>query len=68
MQRVSFSGAADIDMMRDVFNDMLARIELNEQALEQMVADRTSELKIALDSSQAGMLIRAKLWPWYHMK
>jgi hypothetical protein len=38
-RRVAFSGAADIDMMRDVFNDMLTRIELNEQALEQMVAD-----------------------------
>ena len=60
-RRVAFSGAADIDMMRDVFNDMLTRIELNEQALEQRVADRTSELKIALDSSQAGKVHKSQI-------
>ena len=32
---------------------MLAKIERNEQILEQSIADRTSELKIALDSSRA---------------
>ena len=48
-------------MMRDVFNDMLTRIELNEQALEQRVADRTSELKIALDSSQAGKVHKSQI-------
>jgi len=60
-RRVAFSGAADIDMMRDVFNDMLTRIELNEQALEQRVADRTSELKIALDNSQAGNVYKSQI-------
>lgn len=59
--RVTFSGAADIDMMRDVFNDMLSKIELNEQALEERVADRTNALKIALDSSQAANVYKSQI-------
>lgn len=51
--RVDFSGAPDIQRMSSDFNDMLTIIERNEQVLEQLVADRTSELKIALDSSRA---------------
>ena len=60
-KRVSFSGAADIDMIRDVVNDMLTQIELNEQVLEQRVAERTSALKIALDSSQAANVYKSQL-------
>lgn len=59
--RVSFSGAADIDMMRDVFNDMLTKIELNEQILERIVADRTNELKAALDSSQSANAYKSQI-------
>jgi len=51
--RVSFSGAPDIVSMGDTFNDMLSLIEMNEKALEQKIADRTSELKVALESSEA---------------
>lgn len=51
--RVAFSGAPDIVAMGDTFNDMLSRIELNEKALEQKIADRTHELKVALESSEA---------------
>lgn len=51
--RVCFSGAPDIERMSTDFNDMLSKIESNKQLLEQAVADRTSELKIALDSSRA---------------
>lgn len=51
--RVNLKGPQDIQRMSADFNDMLAIIERNEQILEQCVADRTSELKIALDSSRA---------------
>jgi signal transduction histidine kinase len=51
--RVSFSGAPDIVSMGDTFNEMLARIEINEQVLEQKIEDRTRELKTALDRSEA---------------
>lgn len=51
--RVNFHGAPDIQRLGANFNDMLSKIERNEQILEQCVADRTSELKIALDSSRA---------------
>jgi signal transduction histidine kinase len=39
--------------MGDTFNEMLARIEINEQILEQKIEDRTRELKTALDRSEA---------------
>ncbi|NTW44262.1 MAG: hypothetical protein HGB14_07465, partial [Anaerolineaceae bacterium] len=51
--RVSFSGAPDIASMGDTFNEMLAQIEINERVLEQKIEDRTSELKTALDRSEA---------------
>jgi signal transduction histidine kinase len=51
--RVSFTGAPDIVSMGDTFNEMLARIEINEQILEQKIEDRTFELKTALDRSEA---------------
>lgn len=51
--RVTFSGAADIDAIRDDFNNMLRMIEINSQILEQAVADRTSELKLSLENSKA---------------
>lgn len=60
-QRVAISGAADIEMMRDVFNDMLTKIELNEQQLEQMVSDRTHELKLALESSQSANAYKSQI-------
>jgi signal transduction histidine kinase len=59
--RVTFSGAADINMMRDSFNEMLAKIELDEQILEQMVISRTNELKSALDSSQSANMYKSKI-------
>ena len=60
-QRVAITGAADIDMMRDVFNDMLTKIELNEQLLEQMVSDRTHELKLALGASQSANAFKSQI-------
>ncbi|AEG00344.1 sensor histidine kinase [Methylomonas methanica] len=51
--RVNFKGPPDMQRMGADFNDMLAKIERNEQILEQCVTDRTNELKIALDSSRA---------------
>jgi signal transduction histidine kinase len=60
-QRVELSGAADIEMMGGVFNDMLIKIELNEQLLEQMVADRTNELKLALDTSQSANAYKSQI-------
>lgn len=39
--------------MGETFNDMLSRIEMNERMLEQKIADRTSELKVALENSEA---------------
>lgn len=51
--RVNFQGPPDMQRVGADFNDMLAKIERNEQILEQCVTDRTSELKIALDSSRA---------------
>lgn len=51
--RVNFQGPPDMQRVSADFNDMLAKIERNEQILEQCVADRTTELKIALDSSRA---------------
>lgn len=60
-RRVAFSGAADINMMRDVFNDMLSKVELDEQILEQMVTDRTNELKSALDNSQSANVYKSQI-------
>jgi signal transduction histidine kinase len=51
--RVSFSGSSELTAMGDIFNDMLSRIEENEKILEQKIADRTSELKVALENSEA---------------
>jgi signal transduction histidine kinase len=51
--RVSFSGSSELTAMGNTFNDMLSRIEENERNLEQKIADRTSELKIALENSEA---------------
>jgi signal transduction histidine kinase len=51
--RVSFSGSNELTAMGDTFNDMLSRIEMNERILEQEIADRTSELKVALENSEA---------------
>jgi signal transduction histidine kinase len=51
--RVSFTGAPDIVSMGDTFNEMLARIEINERVLEQKIEERTYQLKIALDRSEA---------------
>ena len=51
--RVSFTGAPDVSSMGDTFNEMLARIEINERVLEQKIEDRTCQLKIALDRSEA---------------
>lgn len=51
--RVSFSGSDDLTAMGYTFNDMLSRIEMNERVLEQKIADRTSELKVALQNSEA---------------
>jgi hypothetical protein len=52
-RRVSFSGSSELKAMGDTFNDMLSRIEMNERILEQKIADRTSELKVALANSEA---------------
>ncbi|MDO8941073.1 MAG: HAMP domain-containing sensor histidine kinase [Methylicorpusculum sp.] len=59
--RVTFSGAADIDLIRDAFNDMMSKIEDHEQMLEQVVADRTQELKVALTTSQAANEYKSQL-------
>jgi len=59
--RVSFSGAMEINDMRITLNDMLATIELNEQVLEQRVEDRTSALRIALESSETAHVYKAQI-------
>lgn len=59
--RVSFSGAPDIVSMGDTFNGMLSRIEMNERVLEQKIADRTSELKVALESSEAANKYKSQI-------
>jgi len=51
--RVAFSVSSELKEMGITFNDMLSRIEENERILEQKIADRTSELKVALDNSEA---------------
>jgi signal transduction histidine kinase len=51
--RVSFSGSNELTAMGETFNDMLSRIEENERVLEQKIADRTNELKVALENSEA---------------
>lgn len=51
--RVAFSGSSELAAMGNTFNDMLSRIEENERILEQKIADRTNELKIALENSEA---------------
>jgi signal transduction histidine kinase len=51
--RVAFSGSSELTAMGNTFNDMLSRIEMNERVLEQKIADRTSELKVALKNSEA---------------
>jgi signal transduction histidine kinase len=51
--RVSFSGSSELTAMGHTFNDMLSRIEENERILEQKIADSTSELKVALENSEA---------------
>lgn len=52
-KRIAFSGISDLDKMCETFNEVLEKIELHEQTLEQRVATRTNELMIALDNSQA---------------
>jgi signal transduction histidine kinase len=59
--RVSFSGATEIDNMRVTLNNMLDTIELNEQVLEQRVEDRTSALRIALESSETAHVYKAQI-------
>lgn len=59
--RVSFSGSAEIDHMRVTLNDILANIELTQQELETSVADRTSALKIALESSETANVYKAQI-------
>ena len=51
--RVSFFGSPDMVAMGKTFNGMLSRIEMNERVLEQKIAERTEELKVALESSEA---------------
>lgn len=59
--RVNFSGAPDIVSMGDAFNGLLSRIEMNERFLEQKIADRTSELKVALESSEAANQYKSQI-------
>jgi len=59
--RVSFSGSPEIDHMRVTLNDMLANVELTEQELGRLVDERTSALKIALDSSNTANVYKAQL-------
>lgn len=59
--RVKFSGATEINNMRITLNEMLATVELNEQALEQRVDDRTSALRIALESSETANVYKAQI-------
>lgn len=60
-RRAHMSGSPEIDMMRDVFNDMLDKTELNEKILEQEVYNRTKELKFALDGSQAANVYKSQI-------
>lgn len=50
---VAFSSNQEIVEMGDAFNEVLSRIEANEKILEQTIAERTQELTVALEASQA---------------
>jgi signal transduction histidine kinase len=60
-RRAHFTGTQDIEMMKDVFNDMLNKIELNEKILEQEVKNRTNELKFALEGSEAANVYKSQI-------
>ncbi|OAI00917.1 hypothetical protein A1353_19100 [Methylomonas methanica] len=59
--RVYFSGSAEIDNMRVTLNEMLSSIELTETELEKSVEDRTSALKIALESSETANIYKDQI-------
>jgi signal transduction histidine kinase len=59
--RVTFSGASDIDAIRDDFNNMLSMIEINAHILEQAVADRTNELKMSLENSESASRYKTQI-------
>ncbi len=59
--RFNFSGTSEINTMRDVLNNLLSKIEQNEQALEQLVENRTLELKKALENSQTANIYKGQI-------
>jgi len=60
-RRAFLSGSPDIEMMQEVFNNMLNKIELNEKILEQEVKNRTNQLKIALEGSEAANVYKSQI-------
>ncbi len=60
-ERVNFYGSREIDIMRTTLNDMLTSIELTETELEKSVEDRTSALRIALESSETANVYKAQI-------
>lgn len=59
--RVHFSGSPEINNMRITLNEMLANIEVTETELEKSVEERTSALKIALESSKTANVYKAQI-------
>ncbi len=59
--RVAFSGNREIVEMGKAFNEFLARIETHERVLEQKIADRTRELSVALEASQAANRYKSQI-------
>ncbi|MDO8842718.1 MAG: HAMP domain-containing sensor histidine kinase [Methylicorpusculum sp.] len=59
--RVHFSGSSEINNMRITLNEMLANIETTEAELEKSVEERTSALKIALESSETANVYKAQI-------
>ena len=59
--RVAFSGNLEIVEMGEAFNQVLTKIETNERELEQKISDRTHELSVALDASQAANRYKSQI-------
>ena len=59
--QVAFSGNREIVEMGETFNEVLTRIETNERELEQKIAERTRELSVALEASQAANRYKSQI-------
>lgn len=59
--RVAFSSNREIVDMGESFNEVLSRIEANEKVMEQTIAERTQDLTVALEASQAANRYKSQI-------